>query len=82
MNNNPYFILKIKYENSKKAKVIYNSILNEHKDSQIKSNSIMKLNSNTIYIKSEAKELSILKASFYSYIRWIEVAEKIFNLCN
>jgi len=40
----------------------------------------MKLEKNIIYIETVADELSILKASLYSYIRWIKVAESIYKL--
>nr|WP_048057993.1 KEOPS complex subunit Pcc1 [Methanothermococcus okinawensis] len=80
MDNAPCFSLKLRYNSKNKAKIIYNSILLEHLNSQIRSKSIMKLKNNTIIIETVAPELSILKASLYSYIRWIKVAESIYKL--
>ncbi len=76
----PKFNLEITYDSEEEAEIIYNSILLEHLDTQIKSKSSMKLEKNVIYIETVADELSILKASLYSYIRWIKVAESIYKL--
>ena len=76
----PKFNLEVIYDSEEEAKIIYNSILLEHLDTQIKSKSSMKLEKNKIYIETVADELSILKASLYSYIRWIKVAESIYKL--
>jgi KEOPS complex subunit Pcc1 len=76
----PKFNLEIIYDSEEEAEIIYNSILLEHLDTQIKSKSSMKLEKNIIYIETVADELSILKASLYSYIRWIKVAESIYKL--
>lgn len=76
----PKFNLEIIYDSEEEAEIIYNSILLEHLDTQIKSKSSMKLEKNMIYIETIADELSILKASLYSYIRWIKVAESIYKL--
>jgi KEOPS complex subunit Pcc1 len=76
----PKFNLEIIYDSEEEAEIIYNSILLEHLDTQIKSKSSMKLEKNIIHIETVADELSILKASLYSYIRWIKVAESIYKL--
>jgi KEOPS complex subunit Pcc1 len=76
----PNFSLEITYDSEEEAEIIYNSILLEHLDTQIKSKSSMKLKKNVIHIETVADELSILKASLYSYIRWIKVAESIYKL--
>ncbi|WP_421077939.1 KEOPS complex subunit Pcc1 [Methanothermococcus sp. Ax23] len=74
------FSLEIECSSEDEAKIIYDSILLEHLDSQIRSKSIMKIENNIIFIETVADELSILKASLYSYIRWIKVAESIYKL--
>jgi KEOPS complex subunit Pcc1 len=80
IKNNPNFTLKITYDSKEMAETIYNAILIEHNESQIKSKCIMELRNNTLFITSLATEVSILKASFYSYIRWIKTAESIYKL--
>ncbi|MDK2790191.1 MAG: complex subunit Pcc1 [Methanothermococcus sp.] len=80
MDVKPSFSLKIKFDSTKEAKVVYESIFLEHLDSQIKSKCVMKLEGDTLYLEGAADELSILKASVYSYLRWIKVAENIYNL--
>nr|WP_292460415.1 KEOPS complex subunit Pcc1 [Methanothermococcus sp.] len=74
------FSLEIECSSVDKAKIIYDSILLEHLNSQVRSKSVMKLENNIIFIETVADELSILKASLYSYIRWIKVAESIYKL--
>lgn len=80
MDVKPSFSLKIKFDSIREAKVIYESIFLEHLDSQVRSKCSMKLEEDTLYLEGTADELSILKASVYSYLRWIKVAENIYNL--
>jgi len=80
INELPRFDLELVFETSKKAEIIYNSILVEHDDSQIRSKCEMNRNENIIRIICVSDEVSILKASIYSYLRWISVAEGIYKL--
>ncbi|ABR55768.1 KEOPS complex subunit Pcc1 [Methanococcus aeolicus] len=80
IKNKPNFTLKITYDSKEMAEIIYNAILIEHNESQIKSKCVMELRDNILFINSFANEVSILKASFYSYIRWIKTAEGIYKL--
>ncbi|HIP16960.1 MAG TPA: KEOPS complex Pcc1-like subunit [Methanothermococcus okinawensis] len=82
-SNNTYkynFSLEIDCSSNKEANILYNSILLEHLNTQIKSKGIMDIKENKIHIKVFANDLSILKASLYSYLRWIKVAESIYKL--
>jgi len=79
---NCYFSLEIDFDSEEEAEIIYRSILLEHLDTQIKSRSNMEVKGNTLKVETYAKDLSILKASLYSYIRWIRVAESIYKLIN
>ncbi|AXI24882.1 KEOPS complex Pcc1-like subunit [Methanofervidicoccus sp. A16] len=79
---NCYFSLEIDFDSEEEAGIIYRSILLEHLDTQIKSRSNMEVKGNTLKVETYAKDLSILKASLYSYIRWIRVAESIYKLIN
>ncbi|MBP2172278.1 KEOPS complex subunit Pcc1 [Methanococcus voltae] len=81
-NENPYFELELKFEDVEIAKTIYNSIYVEHCDSQIRSKCDMNIIGNVIKIRGSAEEVSILKASVYSYIRWIKTAENIYEIIN
>ncbi|MBW9221359.1 KEOPS complex Pcc1-like subunit [Methanothermococcus sp. SCGC AD-155-M21] len=74
------FSLEIDCNSNREANILYNSILLEHLDTQIKSKGIMDIKENKIHIKVFANDLSILKASLYSYLRWIKVAESIYKL--
>lgn len=74
------FSLEIEFDSKEEAEVVYRSILLEHLDTQIKSRSDMVIKGNTLKVKTYAKDLGILKASIYSYIRWIKVAESIYKL--
>jgi KEOPS complex subunit Pcc1 len=53
----------------------------EHLTSQIKSSATMEINKNVIKINVKAEDISILKASIYSYLRWIGVAQNIYKIC-
>jgi len=74
------FSLEIEFDSKEEAEIVYKSILLEHLDTQIKSRSDMEIKGSTLKVKTYAKDLSILKASLYSYIRWIKVAESIYKL--
>lgn len=76
----PKFTLKLTFETPKKARIIYESVYPEHSASQVRSKCKMDLFENSIIISCISDELSILKASIYSYIRWIKVAESIYKL--
>ncbi|ABR55156.1 conserved hypothetical protein [Methanococcus vannielii SB] len=80
ISNLPKFDLELVFENPKKAEIIFNSVFLEHSDSQIKSKCEMSLDNCVIKIVCVSDELSILKASIYSYLRWINVAEGIYKL--
>ncbi len=75
------FTLNISFDSEEEANIIYKSIYPEHIDSQIKSKAKMNINKNKICIYVESKELSILKASLYSYLRWISVSQNIYKIC-
>ncbi|MCS3900664.1 KEOPS complex subunit Pcc1 [Methanococcus voltae] len=81
-NNNPYFELELTFNDVKTAETIYNSVYVEHCDSQIRSKCDMEIKDNVIKICGSAEEVSILKASVYSYIRWIKIAENIYEIIN
>ncbi|MBA2862417.1 KEOPS complex subunit Pcc1 [Methanococcus maripaludis] len=76
----PKFTLKLTFETPKKARIIYESVFPEHVASQVRSKCEMDLFENSIVISCVSDELSILKASIYSYLRWIKVAESIYKL--
>ncbi|WP_423793102.1 KEOPS complex subunit Pcc1 [Methanocaldococcus indicus] len=73
-------ILNLEFDSEEEAEIIYKSIFIEHIDSQIKSRAKMEKYKNKIKIYVEAEELSILKASLYSYLRWISVAQNIYKI--
>ena len=75
-----FFFLEIEFDSKEEAEIIYRSILLEHLDTQIKSISDMKVEGDVLKVITYAKDLSVLKASLYSYIRWIKVAESIYKL--
>ena len=75
------FELKISFDSEEEAEVIYKAILLEHKSSQIRSSATMEIHKNTITINVKAEDLSILKASIYSYLRWIGVAKNTYEMC-
>jgi len=52
----------------------------EHLDTQIKSRSRMEVRGRTLKVETYARDLSILKASLYSYLRWIKVSESIYKI--
>ncbi|MCQ6253461.1 KEOPS complex subunit Pcc1 [Methanocaldococcus sp.] len=76
-----YFELILEFDSEEEAEIIYKSIFLEHISSQIKSKATMDRNKNVIKINVEAEDISILKASIYSYLRWIGVAQNIYNIC-
>jgi len=75
------FELILKFDSEEEAEVIYNAIFLEHLNSQIRSSATMERNKNTIKINVKAEDISILKASLYSYLRWIGVAQNIYRIC-
>ena len=75
-----FFSLEVEFDSNEEAEIVYKSILLEHLNTQIKSRSTMEIKENTLKVETYAKDLSILKASLYSYIRWIKVAESIYKL--
>jgi len=75
------FELTLKFDSEEEAEVIYKSIFLEHLTSQIKSSATMEINKNVIKINVKAEDISILKASIYSYLRWIGVAQNIYKIC-
>jgi KEOPS complex subunit Pcc1 len=75
------FCLEIEFDSAEEAEVIYKAILLEHLESQIKSKADMQLNANTLNIQVFAEDLSILRASLYSYLRWIRVSDDIYKIC-
>ncbi|ADG13170.1 KEOPS complex subunit Pcc1 [Methanocaldococcus infernus] len=74
------FNLVITFNSEEEAEVIYNAIYLEHIDSQIRSRAKMEREGKRIKIYVESEDLSILKASIYSYLRWISVSQNVFNL--
>ncbi|ACX73443.1 Protein of unknown function DUF2144 [Methanocaldococcus vulcanius M7] len=75
------FELKISFDSEEEAEIIYKAILLEHKSSQIRSSATMEIHKNIITINVKAEDLSILKASIYSYLRWIGVAKNTYEIC-
>jgi len=75
------FELILEFDSEEEAEIIYKSIFLEHLTSQIKSSATMEINKNIITINVKAKDISILKASIYSYLRWIGVAQNIYKIC-
>ncbi|WP_457612443.1 KEOPS complex subunit Pcc1 [Methanocaldococcus sp.] len=76
-----YFKLKIDLSSEEEAKILYEAIYLEHIDSQIRSKAKMEREGRSIKIYVEAEDLSILKASIYSYLRWLTVAQNIYKIC-
>lgn len=74
------FSLEIEFDSQEEAEIIYKSILLEHLDTQIKSRSKMEVRGRTLKVETYARDLSILKASLYSYLRWIKVSESIYKI--
>ncbi|HIP84274.1 MAG TPA: KEOPS complex Pcc1-like subunit [Methanothermococcus okinawensis] len=75
-----FFSLEIEFDSEEEAEIVYRSILLEHLDTQIKSRSNMEVKGRTLKVETYAKDLSILKASLYSYLRWIKVSESIYKM--
>ncbi|ENN96577.1 KEOPS complex Pcc1-like subunit [Methanocaldococcus villosus KIN24-T80] len=73
------FKLILTFDSEEEAKIIYNAIYLEHISSQIRSRAEMKLERNVIKIHVESPDISILKASIYSYLRWISAAQNIYR---
>ncbi|WP_296804756.1 KEOPS complex subunit Pcc1 [uncultured Methanobrevibacter sp.] len=87
MNESPLESVKsnivIEFENSKQAKIIYDSIILEFDTApDYRSSMTIELDGSNILINVDAEDSTSFRASVNSAIKWIKLALEINNLTN
>ena len=87
MNESPLESVKsdivIEFENSKQAKIIYDSIILEFDTApDYRSSMTIELDGSNILINADAEDSTSFRASVNSAIKWIKLALEINNLTN
>ena len=75
--------INVEFENSKQAKIIYDSIILEFQTApDYRSSMDLTLNGNCIVIDIDAQDSTSFRASVNSAIKWINLSLQINNLTN
>lgn len=71
----------VEFDNSTDASIVYNSILPEiEAETNERSKSNLKLDSNKLVINILSQDIVSLRASINSYVRWINLSEKLLKI--